>query len=79
MCIRDRSGALRKRGELDQNGALVKFAEALERASIRTIEEGVMTKDLALLWEKDDKTVVDTHGFICEIAKRLDEELKEAL
>ena len=38
-----------------------------------------MTKDLALLWEKDDKTVVDTHGFICEIAKRLDEELKEAL
>ena len=73
------SGALRKRGELDQNGALVKFAEALERASIRTIEEGVMTKDLALLWEKDDKTVVDTHGFICEIAKRLDEELKEAL
>lgn len=73
------SGALKKRGELDGNTALVNFAEALEKASIRTIEEGVMTKDLALLWEKGDKTVVDTHGFIREIAKRLDEELREAL
>lgn len=73
------SGALKKRGELDQNDALVKFAEALEKASIRTIEEGVMTKDLALLWEKGDKTVVDTHGFIREIATRLDEEIQEVL
>ena len=66
------SGALRKRGEMDQN-------DALDKASIRTIEEGVMTKDLALLWEKGNKKVVNTHGFIKEVATRLDQELKEIM
>lgn len=70
------SGALKKRGELDGNQELESFGDALERASIRTIEEGVMTKDLALLWEKQEKTVVNTEGFIKEVAKRLDEELR---
>ncbi|MEA5004228.1 MAG: NADP-dependent isocitrate dehydrogenase [Christensenella sp.] len=70
------SGALKKRGELDGNKELMDFGNALERASIRTIEEGVMTKDLALLWEKPEKKVVDTEGFIKEVAKRLDEELR---
>ncbi|MBE6072821.1 MAG: NADP-dependent isocitrate dehydrogenase, partial [Clostridium butyricum] len=43
------SGALRKRGELDNNAALVDFADKLEKASIKTIEDGIMTKDLALI------------------------------
>ena len=45
------SGALRKRGELDGIDALCAFADALEEATIETIESGVMTGDLALLWE----------------------------
>ncbi len=65
------SGALRKRGELDGIDALVKYADELEAASIRTIEEGVMTKDLALLWEFEDKKIVNTGDFIKEVAKRI--------
>ena len=45
------SGALRKRGQLDGNQALVDFADKLEAATIATIEGGVMTKDLVGLWE----------------------------
>ena len=45
------TGALRKRGELDGLTELVAFADKLEAASIKTIEEGVMTKDLAKLCE----------------------------
>lgn len=45
------TGALAKRGELDGNEALVQFAGMLEKAAVMTIESGVMTKDLALLWE----------------------------
>lgn len=66
------SGALRKRGELDQNSQLVAFADALEKASIATIEEGVMTKDLALLTELENVKVVNTENFIKEIKLRLD-------
>ncbi len=65
------TGALQKRGEMDGNDELVRFAKKLEEASIRTIEEGVMTKDLALLSEIKNKKVVDTEGFIKEIAKRI--------
>lgn len=67
------TGALRKRGELDGIQPLIDFAGALERASIQTIEEGVMTKDLALLAETDNKTVVNTVEFLEEIAKRLEQ------
>lgn len=70
------TGALKKRGELDNNSELVRFAETLEKASIRTIEEGVMTKDLAPLSELAEKTVVNTGEFIDEIRKRLDEMLE---
>ena len=66
------SGALRKRGELDDNRQLMEFADALEKASIATIEEGVMTKDLALLTELDNVKVVNTENFIKEIKLRLD-------
>lgn len=65
------SGALKKRGEMDGNDALVQFADELEAASIRTIEEGVMTKDLALLFEGENKKVVNTGDFIKEITKRI--------
>ncbi|HHW07481.1 MAG TPA: NADP-dependent isocitrate dehydrogenase [Clostridia bacterium] len=70
------TGALRKRGELDNLPDLVTFAGALEKASIQTIEEGVMTKDLAALAEIDDIKVVNTEGFLKEIAKRLAENLR---
>ncbi len=45
------TGALRKRGELDGNADLMAFADKLERATIDTIEGGVMTRDLVGLWE----------------------------
>jgi len=65
------SGALKKRGELDGNKKLVSFAEKLEKASIKTIEDGTMTKDLVLLSEAKNKTQVDTETFIKEIANCL--------
>lgn len=66
------SGALRKRGELDGNAALVDFADTLEAASIKTINEGVMTKELAALSDLENKKVVNTEDFLREIGKRLD-------
>ena len=66
------TGALRKRGELDNLGDLVKFADNLEKATIQTIEEGVMTGDLYLLSTLDNKKKVDTETFLKEIAVRLD-------
>lgn len=65
------TGALRKRGELDGNSALMDFADKLEHASIQTIEEGVMTGDLASLSNLPNKTTVDTETFLREIDKRL--------
>ncbi|MCX7711328.1 MAG: NADP-dependent isocitrate dehydrogenase [Clostridia bacterium] len=65
------TGALRKRGELDGIKELVDFADKLEAASIRTIDEGTMTKDLASLSEAPTKTVVNTEDFLKEINKRL--------
>ena len=66
------TGALKKRGELDGNIRLMNFADALEAASIKTIEDGVMTKDLATLSDIDNKKVVNTADFLVEIGKRLD-------
>lgn len=65
------SGALRKRGELDGNGALMAFADKLEKASIQTIEEGVMTGDLYALSTLPNKVSVDSETFLHEINKRL--------
>ena len=70
------TGALRKRGELDGLKGLVEFAGKLEKASIRTIEEGVMTGDLAALSEIAEKRVVNTLEFLQEIRKRLEQELQ---
>jgi len=65
------SGALKKRGELDGNEALVVFAEKLELATIRTIEEGIMTGDLHLLSTLPNKQKVDTVTFLIEVGARL--------
>lgn len=66
------SGALRKRGELDNNSELCDFADKLEKATISTIEDGVMTGDLALLSTLPNKQKVDTETFLVEINKRLE-------
>ena len=65
------SGALRKRGELDNIPALCDFADKLEQASIETIEDGVMTGDLYLLSKLENKRKVNSKEFLEEIAARL--------
>ena len=65
------SGALRKRGELDGLPELAAFADKLERASLLTIEEGVMTKDLAVMSTLKEKKAVNSKQFLEEIGTRL--------
>jgi isocitrate dehydrogenase len=65
------TGALKKRGELDGINELVDFAAKLEKAAIQTIEEGVITKDLAELSEVKEKKVVNTENFLKEVNIRL--------
>ena len=69
------TGALRKRGELDELPELVNFADCLEKATIQTIEEGVMTGDLYLLSTLENKKKVNTEDFL----KAVDERLKKML
>lgn len=66
------SGALRKRGELDELPQLCSYADKLEQATIATIEDGVMTGDLFVLSDLENKRKVDTEEFLQEIGKRLD-------
>jgi isocitrate dehydrogenase len=65
------SGGLKKRGELDNLPELVAFAEKLEKATINTIESGVMTGDLYVISNLANKRKVNTQDFIKEIAKKL--------
>jgi len=65
------TGALRKRGELDGNTELSDFADKLEKATIKTIEDGVMTGDLYVLSNLDNKRKVNTEDFLLEINNRL--------
>ena len=65
------SGALRKRGELDELPELVAFADKLEKATLDTIESGVMTKDLYLLSTLPEKKAVNSMEFLDAIAERL--------
>ena len=67
------TGALRKRGELDNNTELMNFADALEKACIETIESGKMTKDLALITTIENPVVLDSFEFIKAIRSRLEE------
>ena len=69
------TGALRKRGELDQIPELVTFADKLEKATIDTIEGGTMTKDLALITTLENVTVANSQDFIKAIRKTLEKSL----
>ncbi len=69
------TGALRKRGEIDGNEALVDFANKLEKASLATIESGKMTKDLVGLWEGSEATALTTEEFILAIKAELEKTL----
>ena len=66
------TGALRKRGELDQNEALQTFADKLEQACVQTIEAGKMTKDLALITSIESPTVLNSQDFIRAIRNTLE-------
>ena len=66
------SGALRKRGELDNSRELMDFAGRLEKATLDTIEEGKMTRDLALITTIPEPVVLNSEDFILEIAKKLE-------
>ena len=65
------TGALKKRGELDNNEALCAFAHKLEKATLDTIEGGVMTGDLAALADGCEVKKVTTKEFIAQVAERL--------
>ena len=66
------TGALKKRGEMDSIPELVAFGEKLEQASLKCISDGFMTKDLALLADMENKTVLSTEGFILKVKEYLD-------
>jgi len=66
------TGALRKRGELDELPDLVAFADKLEAACIQTLNDGIMTKDLAgLVEDKSAVTPVNSMGFLKAIRERM--------
>ena len=66
------SGALRKRGELDNNAALMDFADKLEKATIDTVEGGQMTGDLALITTIKDAKTLNSTDFIKAIRATLE-------
>ncbi len=67
------TGALSKRGELDGNKELAEFAKCLEKATLKTIEEGYITGDLIPLFKREGVTVnkLNSKEFLYEIAKRI--------
>jgi len=67
------TGALRKRGELDANEQLMRFADCLERATLSTIESGKMTKDLALITTLENPVVLNSLDFIKAVQESLNE------
>ena len=69
------TGALRKRGELDQIPELCAFADKLEKACLDTIESGSMTKDLALITTIENPTVLNSENFIKAIRANLEKAL----
>ncbi len=69
------TGALRKRGELDQIPELTAFADKLEAATLSTIESGRMTKDLALITSIENPTVLNSEGFIKAVKEELEKRL----
>ena len=71
------SGALRKRGELDGIIELQEFADKLEKAAIGVIEEGIMTKDLALITTDKNAKAVNTVEFIKAVRKKLESKIEK--
>lgn len=65
------TGALRKRGQLDNLHELVDFADKLERASVLTIEKGTMTKDLVSLFDGESRAV-NSEEFLKAVAAEYD-------
>ena len=66
------SGALRKRGQLDGNEALVQFSDRLETACLDTLNAGIATKDLVGLMEGVEAKAVNSADFVAEIRQRLE-------
>ncbi len=67
------SGAIRKRGELDELPEMIRFADCLEKATLETIESGTMTGDLARITTLSDVHQVDSLGFIRAVREKLEE------
>ena len=70
------SGALRKRGQLDGNEALVQFSDRLEAACLDTLNAGIATKDLVGLMEGVEAKAVNSADFIAEIRRRLEAKME---
>lgn len=66
------SGAIRKRGQIDNQAELIKFADKLDAAAIKTIEDGLMTKDLGLMSTLDNVKILDTFEFLRAVRKNLE-------
>ncbi|HEY5363737.1 MAG TPA: NADP-dependent isocitrate dehydrogenase [Aestuariivirga sp.] len=64
------TGGLKHRAKLDSNDKLMKFADTLEKVTVQTIEQGKMTKDLAVLVGPDQKWLT-TEGFIDAVEQNL--------
>lgn len=71
------TGALRKRGELDENLELVNFANKLEAACIETIDRGIITRDLEILSEAPNKRIVTSEEWLIFTSEHLEELLKQ--
>ena len=69
------TGALRKRGEMDNLPELMEFADKLEKACISTVESGKMTKDLALIVKSDSVQALNTQEFIGAVRETLEASL----
>ena len=69
------SGAFRKRGELDNLPELVNYADQLEAACLDTLNEGIVTKDLANLMEGVTPQVKNSADFMAAIRERLEKRL----
>ena len=69
------SGALRKRGEMDNLPELIRFANELEASCFDTLNAGIVTKDLAGLMEGVTPQPKTSAGFIAAIRERLEQRL----
>lgn len=70
------TGALRKRGEMDGNQELMEFADKLEKSTLTTIEDGKMTKDLALITSLKHPKVLSSREFILAVRDSLNRLMK---